>query len=85
MRSPFVVITLTGLIMMITASSTNAIDTEKQFHDFMSKYGKTYATEKEYQYRLGVFKSNLDLIASRNEAQKNAGGAAVHGNYIVIL
>ncbi|KAK0577737.1 hypothetical protein LWI29_037748 [Acer saccharum] len=48
---------------------------ENQFSEFKKKYGKTYPTEEEEDYRFGVFISNLRL-ARRNQIMDPT---AVHG------
>ncbi|KAI9200030.1 hypothetical protein LWI28_001709 [Acer negundo] len=48
---------------------------EHQFSEFKKKYGKTYPTEEEDDYRFGVFMSNLRQ-ARRNQIMDPT---AVHG------
>ncbi|KAK2660632.1 hypothetical protein Ddye_007165 [Dipteronia dyeriana] len=48
---------------------------EHQFSEFKKKYGKTYPTQEEDDYRFGVFMSNLRL-ARRNQIMDPT---AVHG------
>lgn len=43
--------------------SYNAFDAdENEFMRFITKYRRTYGTKEEYQYRLNIFKENLELI-----------------------
>ena len=51
----------------------------KQFLNFMNKFGKTYPSEEEYEYRFKIFKSNLQLSDLRNKEEQVLGGTAVHG------
>ncbi|GMH10224.1 hypothetical protein Nepgr_012065 [Nepenthes gracilis] len=48
---------------------------EKHFTNFVSKYGKEYATREEYVHRLGIFARNL-IRAAEHQA---ADPTAVHG------
>jgi cysteine peptidase B len=43
-----------------------------KFEQFMSTYGKSYATVEEQNYRLRVFESNLDLAKQLDEADPYA-------------
>ena len=45
----------------------SAADRTHQFHDWMRKYGRSYSSIAEYQRRLNVFKSNMDLIEAHNQ------------------
>ena len=37
-----------------------------EFFRFVSKYGRSYATKEEFEFRSEIFKSNLAYIASKN-------------------
>ena len=56
-------------------SDDHLLNAEHHFTLFKSKYGKTYATQEEHDYRLGVFKANL-LRAKRHQL---LDPSAVHG------
>ncbi|KAK8572571.1 hypothetical protein V6N13_048160 [Hibiscus sabdariffa] len=56
-------------------SDEHLLNAEHHFTLFKSKYGKTYATQEEHDYRMGVFKANL-LRAKRNRL---LDPSAVHG------
>ncbi|GMI82564.1 RESPONSIVE TO DEHYDRATION 19A, RESPONSIVE TO DEHYDRATION 19 [Hibiscus trionum] len=51
------------------------LNAEHHFTLFKSKFGKTYATEEEHDYRLGVFKANL----RRAKRHQLLDPTAVHG------
>ncbi|KAA3488910.1 cysteine proteinase 15A-like [Gossypium australe] len=51
------------------------LNAEHHFTLFKSKFGKTYATKKEHDYRLGVFKANL----CRAKGHQLLDLTAVHG------
>ena len=51
----------------ITAPSSTQLNTspaavELDFMRFVSKYGKSYATKEEYDFRLNLFRSTLSKI-----------------------
>ncbi|KAE8719486.1 Cysteine proteinase 1 [Hibiscus syriacus] len=56
-------------------SDDHLLNAERHFTLFKSKYGKTYATQEEHDYRMGVFRTNL-LRAKRNGL---LDPSAVHG------
>ncbi|KAE8665198.1 Cysteine proteinase RD19a [Hibiscus syriacus] len=56
-------------------SDDHLLNAEHHFTLFKSKYGKTYATQEEHDYRMGVFKTNL-IRAKRNGL---LDPSAVHG------
>lgn len=56
-------------------SDDHLLNAEHHFTLFKSNYGKTYATQEEHDYRLGVFKANLRR-AKRHQLQDPT---AVHG------
>ncbi|XWS25847.1 hypothetical protein CRYUN_Cryun27aG0102100 [Craigia yunnanensis] len=56
-------------------SDDHLLNEEHHFTLFKSKYGKTYATQEEHDYRLGVFKANL-LRVKRHQL---LDPTAVHG------
>ena len=52
------------LIRQVVSSDDGAddhelLDADHHFSVFKSKFGKTYATQEEHDYRFGVFKANL--------------------------
>ncbi|KVI06529.1 Cysteine peptidase, asparagine active site-containing protein, partial [Cynara cardunculus var. scolymus] len=47
-------------------AADDLLNAEHHFSIFKSKFGKTYATEEEHDYRLSVFKSNI-LRAKRHQ------------------
>ncbi|KAF5740814.1 CP3 [Tripterygium wilfordii] len=57
------------------AEEEGFLDAENHFTLFKSKFGKTYATEEEHQYRYGVFKANL----RRARRHQKLDPSAVHG------
>ncbi|KAL0351816.1 UNVERIFIED_CONTAM: putative cysteine protease RD19C [Sesamum calycinum] len=64
---------------MVVSDGVEAVDqllhAEHHFSLFKAKYGKTYATQEEHDYRFSVFKSNLRR-AKRNQL---LDPSAVHG------
>jgi len=53
---------------------------EDLFTDFITEYARDYAHDaEEYNKRLEVFKSNLDIADERNTKEDLVGGSAVHG------
>lgn len=51
------------------------LDAELRFSKFKLQFGKTYATQEEHDYRLGVFKANLRRAALHQKLDLTA----VHG------
>ncbi|XP_057435009.1 cysteine proteinase 15A-like [Lotus japonicus] len=51
------------------------LNAEHHFSTFKARFGKTYATEEEHNYRFGVFKKNLILAKSHQKLDPSA----VHG------
>jgi len=43
------------------------------FHDFMTFHNKSYATQKEYKYRYGVFKQNMKKVQFLQESELGTG------------
>lgn len=37
-----------------------------EFFKYVTKYGKSYGTKEEFEFRAEIFKSNLEHIANRN-------------------
>lgn len=56
-------------------SDDHLLNAEHHFTLFKSKYGKTYASQEEHDYRLGVFKANL----RRAKRHQLLDPSAVHG------
>ena len=46
--------------------AVSAIDVEQAFVDYLTKYGKSYATKEEYLFRLGRFTRKMALIEEFN-------------------
>jgi len=67
---------LLALAALVVASSDPLFF---EFTQFVAKFGKYYQTQEEFDYRFAAFKTNLQKIAERNEANIKAGGQAVHG------
>jgi len=60
-----------------TCGALSAVETA--FQMFQTKYNKHYATEQERSHRVQVFKENMEMVESRNQANIAAGGESVHG------
>lgn len=56
------------ILAIVAVASALAVDqgVEVSFQNWRAEMGKFYATKEEYAYRLGVFASNLELIAEHN-------------------
>ncbi|KAK0577415.1 hypothetical protein LWI29_032740 [Acer saccharum] len=68
------------LIRQVVSSDDGAddhelLDADHHFSVFKSKFGKTYATQEEHDYRFGVFKANL----RRAKRHQMLDPSAVHG------
>lgn len=61
---------LAGYYMYAPASTTS--DVESQFQDFVANYRKSYLNAETYDYRLGVFASNLEEISAMKAENPNA-------------
>ena len=48
------------------SSSSSSLTTSKLFQDWCEKHGKSYPSEEERLYRLGVFEDNLDFVTKHN-------------------
>ncbi|CAK7346288.1 unnamed protein product [Dovyalis caffra] len=51
---------------VVSDGEDHLLNAEHHFTTFKSKFGKTYATQEEHDYRFGVFKANL-LRAKKNQ------------------
>jgi len=58
------------LSLVLIASAFATDDYAAKFLEFARKYGKSYHHD-EFQYRLGVFKINVDFINAKNAAQSH--------------
>jgi cathepsin L len=56
------ILALSLLVFVCSASLSH----EASFKSFMLQHEKEYSTHEEYQYRLGVYKSNLEFIENHN-------------------
>lgn len=66
-----------GSGVVISTHQKNNLDLEeKKFGIFMAQHGKKYDSDEEYQYRLGVFKQNLQKIKLLQEYEE---GTATYG------
>ena len=64
----------------VTYSLLTTDQTLTLFDDFITTYNRDYAQDAdEYNKRLMVFRSNLDICDDRNAKESLAGGTAVHG------
>jgi len=61
-------------VLCVVLGLAAAITIEHEFLKFQQKYGKVYATNEEFQYRLDVFKANK-ARAALLQSQEKAGGA----------
>jgi len=66
-----VVVALLGL-----AAALPRINVKPQFDAFLAKYGKSYATEAEYNRRLGYFEQNLKKLAHLRATMTRSGQAS---------
>lgn len=63
----------------IEYNSLNDEEMQSVFDLFIATYGKTYDDEDSMQERFSKFKKNLKIIDERNQAERAAGGYALHG------
>jgi len=69
-----------GLLFFALAAVVLATDPSfYDFTQFVAKYGTSYQTREEFDYRFQSFKDNLVRIAELNKANIGAGGKPVHG------
>lgn len=55
-----------------TSLYSNVISSdEMEFMKFITKYGKSYGTKEEYEYRLQVFKNSMSVISQENSKNDN--------------
>ena len=47
-------------------AGTNLQATDSAFTAYMAKYGKSYLTKEEYEYRRELFNQNMAFIAEQN-------------------
>ncbi|KAI8015911.1 Cysteine protease RD19A [Camellia lanceoleosa] len=60
---------------VVSDGDDHLLNADHHFSLFKTKYGKSYATQEEHDYRLGVFKSNL----RRAKRHQILDPSAVHG------
>lgn len=60
---------------VVSDGEDHLLNAEHHFSNFKAKFGKTYATREEHDYRFGVFKANL----RRAKLYQNLDPSAVHG------
>ena len=60
---------------VVSDGEDHILNAENHFSLFKSKYGKTYATQEEHDYRFSVFKANL----RRAKRHQLLDPSAVHG------
>ncbi|KAJ0744541.1 putative cathepsin F [Helianthus annuus] len=63
------------LIRQVIGDENHQLNDEYQFGAFKSKFGKSYASQEEHDYRLSVFKANL----RRAKRYQKLDPSAVHG------
>jgi len=59
-----------------TQLSSSAV--ELDFMSFVSKYGKSYATKEEFEFRLDLFRSTLSKIRQENSKNGNTFTLAIN-------
>lgn len=62
-----------------TLFSENSDVQQYMWETFKKEHGKSYGTVAEDSHRFSVFLENLKIADQRNEAERKAGGSAVHG------
>ncbi|KAJ7966822.1 Cysteine proteinase [Quillaja saponaria] len=60
---------------VVPENDDHLLNAEHHFSIFKSKFGKTYSTNEEHDYRFGVFKANL----RRSKKHQKLDPSAVHG------
>ena len=66
----FAIAALVGLV-----AATPMSDIEFKFVNYVAKYGKSYGTKEEYEFRLNIFAKKTEEIARINASQTDS----VHG------
>ena len=68
------ILAIVGVAALAMFSMTSGVDSgvESEFQAFMSRHGVNYGTTEEYNFRLGVFQKNLDIIARLNAQNDDA-------------
>ena len=51
-----------ALVAFVAANN----EIEAEFLQHLSKYGKSYATREEYEFRLNVFQKKVEFVAKHN-------------------
>ena len=74
----FVAALAMAMAASVSASTVSASD-QYAFEQFKVDYGRKYESEEENAKRLQIFVKNLAIAESRNEAERSAGGSAIHG------
>lgn len=70
-----------ALINNVPASATTFLQTsshEADFASFMSKYGRSFGTKEEYNFRLNLFIENLKKIEAHNDLQTTSTAGVNH-------
>jgi len=57
--------------MFIAATSAASVPIEYKFNEYVSNYGKSYATHDEYHFRMNLFAKKDQLIEQWNADLKN--------------
>ncbi|GMH51139.1 hypothetical protein TL16_g00947 [Triparma laevis f. inornata] len=69
---------ITALLAATTAAKTASSSDMYAFEQYKVDYNRNYS-ESENAERLEIFVKNLAIIEERNNAERQAGGSAVHG------
>lgn len=64
-------IKLATLLLLGAAAESHTLltQTEAVFMEYMAKFGKSYPSEREFAFRLGIFQHTLQLIEQVNAEQ----------------
>jgi len=68
MRASVVLVVALAACVFCAVPSTD--ETHRKFQDYISKYGRIYSTDEEYQHRYNNFLNTLERIAKKNAASK---------------
>ena len=64
-----------NIIAHLKSSSTRLFSEdylESQFLNYISKYGKSYATKEEYQFRKNIFEGQISFVSLNNDRQESS-------------
>ena len=61
-------------IAFTSAVVASDVNVNKQFVDFIEKYGKVYKNQAEFEHRFNIFKSSLEILSARRQVGNKTHG-----------